>query len=421
MEPSEQQGAPAEDPTEIPDTVEPQEEEVDEAQTPTVLTTQTVPVLSQEDIEKLPRLEAETVSVAAVERLEEVADRYGVLEKACSLHKPGATLPDAILAGIDAQSAEVTLTQDLIAEDLGSEMTEEQALAFVNFNLASEIPGAGPCSFLAIAVRAYQNGVEGLPPMDQFYGPLYRAHGIGFYGEQAENLLKPVKTCVMKVSQSVTVRAWPEVDSFEVGRIRADDNLQIYGKIQLPGEKTYYILHGQLVTKEGFIGIGRETRHPGLKFVAASHVDVIGNCGDLIDLSPVGHLLEPVPPLRVGNPAFIFNLPARACTFSLEPRQTTNMCPEIWSDVNDCKEVENDYVPGALNTSSCRFDITKMTNDGWLYAEWRAGGACGQINRWIPPVDRNRATSTVERIDYIVYEETDFPDVSECLSKYYEE
>ena len=261
--------------------------------------------------------------------------------------------------------------------------------------------------------------------MEQIYGPLYRAHGIGFYGEDAENLFdNPVKTCVMKVSESVAIRSWPTEESFEVGRIRAGDNLQVYGSIQLPGESRYYILNGRLVTNEGILGsgIGRQTRHPGLKFVAASHVEVVGNCGDVIDLSPVGHLLEEAPPLRVGNTAFTFNLPPDSCSFSLAPRQTTRFCPELWSNLEDCEEVENDYFASAINATSCQFDITKMTNDGWLYAEWRRGGRCGNdSNGWIPPVDRNRAFSTLDRRDLIVDDETEYPEVSECLEKFLDE
>ena len=407
VEPSEQAVEP-EEATEIPDTVEPQEEEVDEAQTVTVLTTQTVPVLSQEEIEDLPRLEAETVSVAAVERLEEVADRYGVLEKACSLHKPGATLSDAILAGIDAESAEVTLTQDLIAEDLGSEMTEEQALAFVNFKLASEIPGAGPCSFLAIAVREYQNSVQGLPVMYQFYKPLYVANGIKPEGEEAEKLLNPVPSCVMKSSQAVAGRGWPEANRAEVGRIRQGDNFQVYGKIKLPGQEEFYITRGQLVTKEReLLSPRKETSLAGPMYIAASHVDLVGNCDDVQDLSPLADILEP--PTTNELAPTVINLPEESCPFEVKIGQVIKLCN---FEGGSCRERTNSN-PGGVS-SDRTFHVKRITDDGRAFVQE------GAWSGWVPAI-RNDAGTTVAQLKIVGFGGVDYPEVSECLSKYYEE
>ena len=376
----------------------------------------TIPVSSQETIENLPRLESETVDILAVENILKLGELYGVIESVCSaaIGIPKASVGTAVQEGIETASNEVIAATDVATEYLNSDLTPEQAEVFVKLKLADAALGANPCSVLGIAIRQLQDGQEGLPLMDQFYRPLYLAHGVGFYGDEAEKLLHPVPSCVMKAEQSVAARAWPEAKRLEVGRIRAGDNLLVYGKIKLPGQGTFYITRGQLVTSEGIAGLGKQTRSGGQMFVAASHVDVVGKCDEVIDLSPIGHLLEPPPPLQEST-NMIINLPDETCGFLVHQHQSFRLCPEVWAEEDDCLLRENAFTP------TCDYDIKKISDDGWLYVEPSPvdAGYC-EYTGWIPPL-RNQARSTQQQVRKIIFGKTDYPEVLECLLGYFDE
>ena len=370
-----------------------------------VPTPQTVPLLSQEDIENLPRLETETVNTTKLEKLQELDRLYGLLETTCSAAtlKPEASVREAILGGVKAGIDEGVLTQELIVDYLGPELTPEQAEAVVKINIASEIPGASPCSFLSIAIKEYQNNVEGLPPMWQFYGPLYLALGIDPRGEVAEKLLDPVPSCVMKSSQAVAGRAWPHADRAEVGRIRQGDNLQVYGKIKLPGQEEFYIMRGQVQSDQA-----------GLMYIAASQVDVVGNCDDVVDLSPLADKLDrPLNDDEELGP-LIIKLKEKDCpAFKIDNKQTITLCDEYGTTDCDADLINAGCSINCVNS----YRFTKITVDGWAYME---GPSDGLHKGWVPVI-QNATKSNPDLLNKVAFGRVNYPKASQCVAKYYEE
>ena len=407
VEPSEQAVEP-EEATEIPDTVEPQEEEVDEAQTVTVLTTQTVPVLSQEEIENLPRFESRSADAEAVEELKRLAEISEIVEVICGAglnNVPDAqNAQDALEWGAEAATKITEKQIEIMKQETDNpDLTRDEALALVQLDLANEIWGAGTCSFLGLAMKDYQNGVEGLPVMWQFYGPLYLAHGIDPRGEEAEKLLDPVPSCLMQSSQAVAGRAWPEADRAEVGRLRQGDNIQVYGKIKLPGQEEFYLTRGELAGEDG------------LMYIAASQVGLVGNCDDVVDLSPLADKLAP--PERDAVGPLIINLPEGACkTFDINARHY----------VETCKEYRGaDCITSLVNDARPDLDIahhfTKITDDGWAYMEPVENPSL-EHHGWVPAI-RNAVGSTgfLALPSVALIGGVDYPDVSECLDDFYKE
>ena len=330
-----------------------------------------------------------------------------MLETACSAValKPEASVREAIQVGVKAGIDEGVLTQELIVDYLGSDLTPEQAKAVVYINLASEIPGASPCSFLSIAIKAYQNSVDGLPVMWQFYGPLYLAHGIDPRGEEAEKLLDPVPSCLMQSSQAVAGRAWPEADRAEVGRLRQSDNIQVYGKIKLPGQEEFYLTRGELAGEDG------------LMYIAASQVGLVGNCDDVVDLSPLADNLESPPDNEVGP--LIINLPEKTCTFKVKVWQAVRLCSDI--DGTRCRQKVNRY-GGQLINKERTLVVTKITDDGRAYVEGAEDDdlLTSTYFGWVP-ARRNVGDSLLSLVGLAGFGGVNYPDVSTCLSKYYEE
>ena len=422
VEPSEQAVEP-EEATEIPDTVEPQEEEVDEAQTVTVLTTQTVPLLSQEEIENLPRFESRSADAEAVEELKRLAEISEIVEVICSVGLNN--VPDAQNAqgALEWGAEAVTKITDQQIEIMKQEtdnpdLTPDEALALVQLDLANEIWGAGTCSFLGLAIKDYQNSVKGLPMMWQFFGPLLVAHGIDPRGEEAKKLLEPVPSCLMQSSQAVAGRAWPEADQAAVGRLRQGDNIQVYGKVKLPGQEEFYLTRGQLVTSEGWFGfgLGKQTSPAGLMYIPASQVDVVGNCDDVMDLSPLADKLDRPPNDDEELGPLVIKLEEKDCpAFKIDNKQKVTVCDEYGT--TDC---DADLInAGCSRNCENSYRFTKITVDGWAYME-RIDQPGLEHYGWVPVI-QNATNSNSDLLNKVQFGRIDYPKASQCVAKYYEE
>ena len=238
--------------------------------------------------------------------------------------------------------------------ETGENLTDEEVAALVEMDA---IP-LGVCGALGFAVDELERARRGENRFDHL---LEQA---GIDTEREDPYARRDTSCELDLNRTVGIYNWPAKDSDPVGKLNAREEMPVFGTVQIPGERPYYIIRVK-VSGSRLLPDFAENLRNGTGFVPVEFVDVTGTgCQRLPDWSSVlreSFVVKPTTSNEIRP--IVFDLSdhgGEECFVKTLSANTLLLCHDMY-------ETSNSDPSCSLTPQGGRFNVEKYTDDGRIY------------------------------------------------------
>ena len=238
--------------------------------------------------------------------------------------------------------------------ETGENLTDEEVAALVEMDA---IP-LGVCGALGFAVDELERARRGENRFDHL---LEQA---GIDTEREDPYARRDTSCELDLNRTVGIYNWPAKDSDPVGKLNAREEMPVFGTVQIPGERPYYIIRVK-VSGSRLLPDFAENLRNGTGFVPVEFVDVTGTgCQRLPDWSSVlreSFVVKPTTSNEIRP--IVFDLSdhgGEECFVKTRSANALLLCHDMY-------ETRNWNPSCSLTPQGGRFNVEKYTDDGRIY------------------------------------------------------